>query len=84
MNSIYVEIVEPERIVFRDARPDAGVPPAHPKVVTIRFADEDGGTRITAHVRFASLADRDQAVEMGFARPVAQSLERLEAYLRTL
>jgi uncharacterized protein YndB with AHSA1/START domain len=83
MTSTYLEIVEPERIVFRHGAPDGSPDDPHADFVsTIRFDEEGATTRITAHIRFRSVAVRDDAAEHGFAQPVAQSLERLEAYLR--
>jgi len=79
MDNTCREIVGPERIVF--SFPDAGHGTAAEIVSTIRFEAEAGGTRIVSEVRFVSLEARDKAAEMGFASPVAQSLERLEALL---
>ena len=79
MDNTYREIVEPERIVF--SFPDSVHPVPGEVVSSIRFAEEAGGTRIVAEVRFGSLDARDKAAEMGFATPVAHSLERLDALL---
>lgn len=83
MNCTYLEIAEPERIVFRHGVPDGAPDDPHADFVsTIDFTEEDGATRITVHVRFRSAPLRDNALGMGFARPLSESLERLEACLR--
>lgn len=87
-DSAYIEIVEPERIVYRDVplgsdgAPDSLPPPQ--MITSILFEDVGGRTKLTAHVRAISVAARDQAVQMGFAQVVSQSYERLDAYLATL
>ena len=82
MDSIYLEIVEPERIVFRDAPPDAGGTRCIPRSSRPSASPRRTAARASPRsVRFASHDARDKAVEMGFARPVVQSLERLEALL---
>jgi uncharacterized protein YndB with AHSA1/START domain len=86
--SAYIEIVEPERIVYRDVPDDnAGgldsLPPPQ-LVTTILFEDLDGKTKLIAHVRAQSVAHRDETVRRGFADVVSQGYERIDAYLLTL
>jgi uncharacterized protein YndB with AHSA1/START domain len=82
MNSIFEEIDPPRRIAFRDL-PDAatGALPPHRMRVTTDFGDEGGRTRLTVTVRFATLADRDEAIAHGFTTPITESFDRLEALL---
>jgi uncharacterized protein YndB with AHSA1/START domain len=86
-DSAYIEIVEPERIVYRDVPLGTavldGLPPPQ-MITTISFEDAGGRTKLTAHVRATSIAARDKAVQMGFATTVSQGNERLAAYLATL
>jgi uncharacterized protein YndB with AHSA1/START domain len=57
---IYREVVPGERLVFTYAWEDAAGQPGHETVVTVRFADEDGKTRLTLHQAvFESMASRD-------------------------
>ena len=86
ITSIYLEVVEPERIVYRDA-PDGstggldGLPP--PQLVTsILFEELDGRTRLTAHFSATCIAARDKA--MGFADAMSEGNEKLASYLDTL
>jgi uncharacterized protein YndB with AHSA1/START domain len=83
LTSVYLEVAEPERIVYRDAPHGstatlADLPPAE-IVTTIRFEDVGGRTRLAAHVRLTSLAARLNA--MGFAEGMSQGNEKLAAYL---
>jgi len=86
-DSAYIEIVEPERIVYRDvplgSEASENLPPPQ-MITTITFEDVGGRTKLTAHVRATSITARDKAVQMGFATTVAQGNERLAAYLATL
>ena len=77
-DSVYIEVVEPERIVYRDvphgSEASDDLPP--PQMITsILFEEVGGRTRLTAHVRATSIAARDQAVQMGFAEAVSQGNE---------
>lgn len=57
---VYREVVPDERLVFTYAWEDAAGRPGHETVVTVRFADEDGKTRLTLHqALFESVASRD-------------------------
>jgi uncharacterized protein YndB with AHSA1/START domain len=86
--SVYLEIVEPERIVYRDVPNDSaggldGLPPPQ-LVTTIVFEEIAGKTKLVAHIRAQSLAHRDETVRRGFANVVSQGYERIDAYLLTL
>ena len=75
LKGIYREVVEPERLVctqFWDEYPDQEM------LNTDTFAEHDGKTMLATRARFASVADRDSALKMGFAQGWAESLERLE------
>jgi uncharacterized protein YndB with AHSA1/START domain len=86
--SVYLEIVEPERIVYRDVPNDSiggldGLPPPQ-LVTTILFEEIAGKTKLVARVRAQSLAHRDETIRRGFANVVSQGYERIDAYLLTL
>jgi len=82
--AIYQEIVEPERIVYLDTFSDEagnsveGMPEM---VITVTFAEHNGKTRLTAHAQFASAADLESVVAMGMVEGLAETWDRLEAYL---
>lgn len=81
---VFVEVEAPVRLVWKHAdhgkRGDG--PPT--SVTTVTLEDLGGRTRFTMVARFASMADREAAVAMGFTRPIEASNERLVAYLQTM
>lgn len=84
--SAFLEIVTPERLVWRDAPAgyafgDALPPPT--MLTELTLAEAAGRTSIAITVRFTSLAARDQAVTQGFARTVLEGSDKLATYLAT-
>ena len=94
VKGVYLEIVEPERLVFTDDadehpaewqdllnkyRQKGKGEPALKLLVTVTFEEHDGRTKLTIRTRFESDADRDATLKMGAAEGWAQSLERLDA-----
>ena len=81
---VFIEIVEPERIVYRNA-PGVGEvwgdnpPPSF--VRTITFTEEDGKTTLTMRAEFDAAADRERVMKRGFIDGTLQSFERLAALL---
>jgi uncharacterized protein YndB with AHSA1/START domain len=87
VSSVYTEIVEPQRIAFRDGpKGDQKVSDLPPPsmVSTIAFDDIAGKTRLRVTVRLNSIAERDMTIKMGFANMLEVAGNRLEAYLKTL
>lgn len=86
--SVYLELVEPERIHYRDAPDDwagglDGLPA--PEIVSTISLDEDAGTtKVTAFIRCVSVADRDETVRRGFSGMVSIGNDRLAEYLEAL
>lgn len=86
--SVYLDIVEPERLHYRDAPIDwpgglDGLPP--PQLIsTIALSDSGSGTKVHVHVKAASVALRDDTVARGFAGMVSLGNDRLEEYLAEL
>jgi uncharacterized protein YndB with AHSA1/START domain len=72
--SVFVEIVEPERLVFRH------LDPVHEFLVTVTFEDLGGSTRITWSMLFESAAEYDK-VKKFVVEANEQNLDRLEAHL---
>ena len=81
---VFIEIVEPERIVYRNA-PGVGEvwgdnpPPSF--VRTITFTEEDGKTTLTMRAEFDAAADRERVMKRGFIDGTLQSFESLAALL---
>jgi uncharacterized protein YndB with AHSA1/START domain len=86
--SVYLELAEPERIVYRDAPDDwpGGLDGLPPMTIhsTIALAEDVGATKLTVIVRFNSIAERDENVRRGFAGMVGVGNDRLAEYLSTL
>ena len=53
-------------------------------MVTAEFTDEDGKTRMTATVRYPSLAVRDMVLASGMAHGAGISYDRLEDLVAAL
>jgi uncharacterized protein YndB with AHSA1/START domain len=85
--AIYREIVEPERIVYNDYFSDAegSVAEGMPEILsTVTFADHNGQTKLTARAEFASAADLQATLDMGMSEGMADTFDRLAAYLEEL
>jgi len=76
----YLEVVEPERLVYTLGGGDDVEPVSHH--VTVTFADLGGKTRIDMRMVFASAEARTHVIETyGAFEGLKQHLGRLEAYL---
>jgi uncharacterized protein YndB with AHSA1/START domain len=75
---VYVEIVEPERLVYRHV--------SEPQFqMTVTFAEDGGKTTLTARMVFESAAIRDRTVKVfGAVEGLKQTLGRLGEYLIAL
>jgi uncharacterized protein YndB with AHSA1/START domain len=73
--NVYVEIAEPERLVYRHV--------SAPKFqMTVMFANDGGKTKLTARMLFESAALRDQTVKtFGAVEGLKQTLGRLGEYV---
>jgi uncharacterized protein YndB with AHSA1/START domain len=78
----FVEIDKPERFVY-DFRPDLENAPDVRTNVTFE-EEENGKTRVTLQLVFATVADREQAMQYGGAAGAQQALKALADYLATL
>ena len=86
--SVYLELVEPERIHYRDAPNDwagglEGLPPAE-LVSTITLTEAGRRTTVLARVECTSVAARDETVARGFTGMVSLGNDRLADYLKTI
>lgn len=78
----FVEIDKPQRLVY-DYGPDAQNA-SEPVRTTVTFEEEDGKTKVTLQLMFASAAERKQAVKYGAIVGAMQALESLDDYLATI
>lgn len=78
----FIELDKPSRLVY-DYGSDA--PNASDPVrTTVTFEEEDGKTKVTLQLMFATAAERKQAVKYGAIVGAMQALESLADYLATV
>jgi uncharacterized protein YndB with AHSA1/START domain len=87
VESEYLEIAPPERIVYRNFIADRaafGDNPPPSFVRTITFEAQDGKTLLTMVARFDSAGDLSKATARGFRQGTEESFDRLAEHLRAL
>jgi uncharacterized protein YndB with AHSA1/START domain len=77
----FIEIDKPARLVYDYGVDEAGAP--EPVRTTVTFADENGRTRVTLQLMFATAAARDEATQYGAVAGAQQALGSLADYLAT-
>ena len=75
-NGEFVEIVEPERIVFRGNIHDV---PGQDVVTTVTFVEHEGKTKLTVHQTYAFESDATRGAPIGWS----QTLDHLAEFLIT-
>jgi uncharacterized protein YndB with AHSA1/START domain len=75
----FIELDRPARLVY-DYGTDASNAP-DPVRTTVTFEEEDGKTKVTLQLVFATAAERKQAVKYGAIVGAMQALETLADYL---
>jgi uncharacterized protein YndB with AHSA1/START domain len=82
---VYVEVVKPERLVWKSSSEGRPLPPGMLNVnntVTLEGAGRQTRWKLVA--LFDSIADRDLATTRGFARVITQGSEKLNDVVKTL
>jgi uncharacterized protein YndB with AHSA1/START domain len=84
INSVFLEVVEPERLVWKTIK-DENRNPAPPTAInTVTLEEQGGQTKWTLVARFDSIADRDISAGMGFGKMIGMGADRLAEHLRTM
>jgi uncharacterized protein YndB with AHSA1/START domain len=84
INCIFIDVVEPERLVWRTVA-DENRKPSPPVAVNTVTLEECGlQTKWMLVARFESFEQRDITAKMGFGPMISQGLERMAAHLKTL
>ncbi len=78
----FIHIDKPTRLVYDYGADGEGAP--EPVRTTVTFAEENGRTRVTLQLLFASAADREEAAQYGAAAGAQQALGSLAEYLAKL
>lgn len=79
----FVEIVAPERIVYRPVRPPEAINPPPGYVATLSFEALGDETVFTMRAEFESAADLGVAMSGGFFAGTNQAFDKLERHLAT-
>jgi uncharacterized protein YndB with AHSA1/START domain len=87
VESEYLEVVPPERSVYRNARAEGEIwgdnpPPSF--VRTITFTEAAGKTTVTIRAEFKNVEERDRVVRRGFAAGTNESLDKLAEHIGQL
>lgn len=75
----FIEIIKPIRLVYDYGTDSANA--SEPARTTVTFEEEDGKTKVTLQLMFATAAERKQAVKYGAIVGAMQALETLADYL---
>lgn len=75
----YIVIEKPTRLVYDYGADTAGAP--EPVRTSVTFAEENGRTRVTLQLTFATAAARAEAAQYGAAAGAQQALASLARYL---
>lgn len=78
----FIELDRPTRLVYDYGADGANAP--EPVRTTVTFDEEDGKTKVTLQLMFATAVERKQAVKYGAIVGAMQALESLADYLATL
>jgi uncharacterized protein YndB with AHSA1/START domain len=84
IDSVFEEIVEPERLVWRTIKDPNRNPPPPTSLNTVTLEARGQQTRWKLVTLFDSIADRDLAAKMGFGQMIGMGTDRMAAHLETL
>lgn len=84
IDSVFEEIVEPERLVWRTVKDPNRNPPPPTSLNTITLEQRGNQTRWKLVTLFDSFTDRDLSAKMGFGQMVSMGTDRMAVHLKTL
>jgi uncharacterized protein YndB with AHSA1/START domain len=84
IDSIFEDIVAPERLVWRTVKDPGRNPPPPTSLNTVTLVARGQQTRWKLVTLFDSFADRDLSAKMGFAQMVSMGTDRMAAHLETI
>jgi uncharacterized protein YndB with AHSA1/START domain len=79
---VFVEVVKPEKLVWRSADHGSTLGGPHDNVMTVTLEAAGRKTRWKLVVRFTSFANREAALGIGFAGVLAEGAEKLDALVK--
>lgn len=80
---VFVEVVRPEKLVWRSADHGSTLGGPHDNVMTVTLKAAGQKTEWKLVVRFTSIAHRDAALRMGFTAMIAEGAEKLNELVKT-
>lgn len=84
IDCIFLEVVEPEKLVWKTIKDEKRNPAPPTAVHTITLETRGTQTKWQLVARFDSFEDRDITAGMGFGKMISQGAERMADYLKTL
>lgn len=84
VKSVYIEVVDPERIVYSSIFADENANPIEDlpeQIGTWTFSEYEGKTKLTISIKFASAGDLQKTMEMGFTEGFTETLNQLDNYI---
>lgn len=78
----FIEFEKPRRFVYEFGNDTEDAP--DPVRTTVTFEDQDGKTRVTLHLMFASAAEREQSMKYGADKGASLALDNLANYVAGL
>ena len=84
INCVFLEVVEPERLVWKTVKDEKRNPAPPTAVNTVTLETHGLQTKWMLVARFDSFEDRDITAGMGFGHMISQGAERMAEYLETL
>jgi uncharacterized protein YndB with AHSA1/START domain len=84
INSVFLEVVEPERLVWKTIKDENRKPAPPTAVSTVTLEEQGNQTKWTLVARFDSIADRDISVGMGFGQMIGMGADRIAGYLKVM
>jgi uncharacterized protein YndB with AHSA1/START domain len=84
INSVFEEVVEPQRLVWRTIKDPERNPAPPTSHNTITLETHGRRTRWKLVSLFDSIADRDLSAKMGFGQMISAGTDRMAAYLESL
>jgi uncharacterized protein YndB with AHSA1/START domain len=84
INSVFLEVVEPERLVWKTIKDENRKPAPPTAVITVTLEGVGNRTKWTLVARFDSFAERDVSAGMGFGQMIGMGADRIAEYLKVM
>lgn len=82
INSVFLEVVRPERLVWKTIKDENRTPAPPTAVSTVTLEEHGHQTKWTLVARFDSIAERDISANMGFGKMIGMGADRIAERLK--